>query len=102
MMSELIKMHVATCKIKLFLPLNHNLKGKRRIVKSLSEQIRNKFNVSVSEIESNELWQVATIGIAIISNKVIRLNQTLDHIFSFIESSNHELNIISHDIEIIS
>ncbi len=82
--------------------MNLNLKGKRRIVKSLSEQIRSRFNVSVSEIENNELWQIATIGIATISNRIIILNQTFDHIFSFIESSNHDLNIISHEIEIIS
>ena len=95
-------MHTGTCKIELYLPMNQNLKGKRRIVKSLSEQIRSRFNVSVSEIEDNELWQIATIGIAVISNKIIVLNQTFDQIFSFIESSNHDLNIISHDIEIIS
>ena len=95
-------MHTGTCKIELYLPMNQNLKGKRRIVKSLSEQIRSRFNVSVSEIENNELWKIATIGIAIISNKIIVLNQTFDQIFSFIESSNHDLNIISHDIEIIS
>ena len=95
-------MHTGTCKIELYLPMNQDLKGKRRIVKSLSDQIRSRFNVSVSEIENNELWQIATIGIAIISNKIIVLNQTFDQIFSFIESSNHDLNIISHDIEIIS
>ena len=95
-------MHTGTCKIELYLPMNQDLKGKRRIVKSLSDQIRSRFNVSVSEIEDNDLWQIATIGIAVISNKIIVLNQTFDQIFSFIESSNHDLNIISHDIEIIS
>ena len=95
-------MHVGTCKIKLFLPMNHDLKGKRRIVKSLTAQIRLKFNVSVSEIENNELWQIATIGIAVISNKILILNQTFDHIFSFIESSNHDINIISNDIDIMT
>lgn len=95
-------MHTGTCKIELYLPMNQDLKGKRRIVKSLSDQIRSRFNVSVSEIENNELWQIATIGIAIISNKIIILNRTFDQIFSFIESSNHDLDIISHDTEIIS
>ena len=95
-------MHVGTCKIKLFLPMNHDLKGKRRIVKSLTTQIRLKFNVSVSEIENNELWQIATIGIAVISNKILILNQTFDHIFSFSESSNHDINIISNDIDIMT
>ena len=95
-------MHTGTCKIELYLPMNQDLKGKRRIVKSLSDQIRSRFNVSVSEIENNELWQIATIGIAIISNKIIILNRPFDQIFSFIESSNHDLNIISQNIEIIS
>ncbi len=77
-------MYVGTCEIRLFAPINQNLKGKRRIVKSLSEQIRSRFNVPVSKIENNELWQIATIGISTISNKIIILNQTFDHIFSFI------------------
>ena len=95
-------MHVGVCKIKLFLPMNHNLKGKRRIVNSLTRQIRNKFNVSIIEIESNELWQIATIGIGVISNKINNLNQTIENIISFIESSNHEVNIISNDTDIIT
>ena len=95
-------MHTGTCKIELYLPMNQDLKGKRRIVKSLTTQIRLKFNVSVSEIENNELWQIATIGIAVISNKILILNQTFDHIFSFIESSNHDINIISNDIDIMT
>ena len=77
-------MHTGTCKIELYLPMNQDLKGKRRIVKSLSEQIRSRFNVPVSKIENNELWQIVTIGISTISNKIIILNQTFDHIFSFI------------------
>ncbi len=95
-------MHVATCKIKIFLFLNHNLKSKRKIVKSLWEQIRNKCNISISEIEGYKLWQAAIISIAVISNKVLILNQTLGHLFSFIASSTYESNIIPNDIEIIS
>jgi len=80
-MIESIKMHGATCKIKIFLPLNHNLKSKRRIVKSLWEQIRNKFHVSASEIDGCKFWQVAILSITVISNKILILNQTLNHIF---------------------
>ncbi len=70
--------------------------------KILTRQIRNKFNVLIIEIESNELWQIATIGIGVISNKITNLNQTIENIISFIESSNHEVNIISNDTDIIT
>jgi uncharacterized protein YlxP (DUF503 family) len=45
-----------------------SLKGKRHIVKSLKDRIRNKFQVSVSEVGSNDLWQRLELGIAYVSS----------------------------------
>ena len=44
-------MNVGVCKFKLRLPENMSLKGKRRVLKSIITQIRNRFNVSVAEID---------------------------------------------------
>ncbi|HBD85742.1 MAG TPA: hypothetical protein DC056_17210, partial [Dehalococcoidia bacterium] len=42
------EMNVGVCKLTLRLPENQNLKGKRRVVKSLCERIRIKFNVAIA------------------------------------------------------
>lgn len=42
----------------------HSLKEKRRVIKSLKDQLGNKFNISVAEVEDQDEWQFAEIGIA--------------------------------------
>jgi len=56
-------MNIGVCKVKLRLPENLSLKGKRRVLKSITARVRNKFNVSVAEIDDNDLWQLSTLGI---------------------------------------
>ena len=46
----------------------HSLKDKRHVVRSLKDRLRAGFNVSVSELESNDLWQRATVGVVSISD----------------------------------
>ena len=70
-------MHVGVCKITLRLPENGSLKGKRRVVSSLSSRLRNKFNVSVAEVEDNDAWQIATLGITCVSNSARHVDEVL-------------------------
>ncbi|KPJ75508.1 MAG: hypothetical protein AMK72_14895 [Planctomycetes bacterium SM23_25] len=46
-----------------------SLKDKRRVVKSLRERIRNRFNVSVSEVDALDLRQTAVLGVAVVTNE---------------------------------
>ncbi|HSW57490.1 MAG TPA: DUF503 domain-containing protein, partial [Dehalococcoidales bacterium] len=70
-------MNVGICTVKLRLPDNLSLKGKRQVVKSLTARLKNKFNISVAEVEDNDLWQLATIGICFISNDQRFTNEVL-------------------------
>jgi uncharacterized protein YlxP (DUF503 family) len=45
----------------------HSLKEKRHVVKSLKDRLRNKFNVSVAEIDDMDLHNSAVIGVAALS-----------------------------------
>lgn len=45
----------------------HSLKDKRHVVRSLKDRLRAKFNVAVSELDPNDLWQRATVGVVSIS-----------------------------------
>ena len=55
-------------KLKLDLPSVSSLKEKRRIVKSLIDRVKNKFNVSIAEVGDNDYLKSATIGAAVVSN----------------------------------
>jgi len=46
----------------------HSLKDKRHVVRSLKDRLRARFNVAVSELDHNDLWQRATIGVVSISD----------------------------------
>ena len=93
-------MIVGIIRLRVRLPGNHSLKGKRRVVKSLIGQVRSRFNVAVSEIALNDVWQRAEIGISTIGNSRPIINSVLDKILEFIERT-CLVEVIDTDIEII-
>ena len=56
-------MVVGVLKLKLIIPENHSLKGKRGVLKSVQARVANQFNVSVTECGDHDLWQSARFGI---------------------------------------
>ena len=94
-------MNVGVCKITLRIPENMSLKGKRQVLKSVISRVRNKFNVAVAEVDDNDAWQMATVGICYISNNKRHSNQVLSRVVNFIEVSRFEIEILDYEIEII-
>ena len=95
-------MNVGVCKLTLRLPENQNLKGKRRVVKSLCERIRFKFNVTIAEVDNNDKWEVATLGIACVSNSNRQVEQALDQVISYIEVSRVDVEMVECEVEALS
>ncbi len=60
-------MFVGAAKADFHLPGVSSLKGKRAVVQSLKQRIANRFNVSVAELDHQELWQRVALGVAVIS-----------------------------------
>jgi len=80
-------MVVGVIQVDLSIPAADSLKGKRMVLRSLKDRIRNNFNVSVAEIADNDQWTSATIGIATICNDGRFANQVLSKVVDFIEKS---------------
>ncbi len=95
-------MNVGVCKVKLRLPDNLSLKGKRQVVKSVTARLKNKFNVSVAEVEDNDLWQLATIGICFVSNDQRFTNEVLSKAVEFIINSQGDFEFLNYEIEILA
>lgn len=93
-------MFIGVCTIEMHIPESGSLKTKRHSLKSLKDRIRAKFNVSVAEVDDNDLWQKATLAVAAVSNDRSHLNQTLDHVLNLVRSV-PEVSLIDHHIEII-
>ena len=57
-------MVVGLLQVELHLPQSHSLKDKRSVLKSLRDQLRGRFNIAVAEVDANEKWQRATVGVS--------------------------------------
>ena len=95
-------MHIGVCRVSLFLPGVQSLKGKRQIARSLNARIRNQFNVAVSEVEDQDLWQRLTLGICCVSNDSNHANQVLSSVVAFVEDQRRDLEVLDYETEIIT
>ena len=95
-------LHIGVCRLSLHLPEVRNLKAKRQVSRSLTARIRNQFNVSVAEVEDNDLWQRLTLGVTCVSNDSAHANEVLSRVVSFVESARDDLEVLDYDTEIIS
>ena len=77
-----------------------NLKEKRSYVKSLVGKIRNKFSVSVAEVDHQDLWQRTQIGVAVVGANSAIVNSVIDKITEFVYS-NGDFEVIERKIEIL-
>ena len=95
-------MNVGMCRVRLRLPENLSLKGKRRVLKSITTRVRSKFNVAVAEVDDQDLWQLATLGICCVSNDKRHANEVLSKVADFIINSRFEVEILDYEIEVLS
>ena len=95
-------MNIGVCKIRLRLPENQSLKGKRQVLKSIISRVDNKFNVSVAEVDDQDLWQVATLGICYVSNDRRHADEVLSKAASFVVNGRFDVEVLDYEIEIIS
>lgn len=94
-------MTIGVCRIQLRLPENHSLKGKRQVIKSLTARLHSTFNVSVAEVEDNDVWQIASLGVACVSNSGAHADEVLANVVHFVESTRRDLELIDYEIEIV-
>lgn len=73
--------------LKIFLGIDDvfSLKEKRHIVKSIIERLRSKFNASVAEVDLNDKWKNAVIGVTCISNEANHVDSMMANIVNFVE-----------------
>lgn len=93
-------MIIGIMRVKLYAPWVHSLKEKRMIVKSIVAKVKNRFNVSITEIEEYDIHKTIVIGISLVSINKADCDKSLNKILDFMEV-NTEAEIISSDIEII-
>lgn len=95
-------MVIGILRIDLYMEGNRSLKDKRQTLKSLIHRAKSKFNnLSIAEVDSNDLWNKATIGISVVSNEKRYVNSMLDRVTEFIDSSG-VVQLGERELEIIN
>jgi len=94
-------MHIGVCQIEMRIPESHSLKDKRHVVKSIISQVRNKFEISIAEIEHQDNWQIASLGIAYVSNDARHANEVLSRVVGYLQESRIKAEILDYSIEVI-
>jgi len=90
---------VGTLEVRLGLPGVNSLKEKRRIVRSLKDRIRNKFNVAVAEVDNNDVWRSASLGIAAVANDARFIDSALSKVLDFIRTHG-DITLGDYDLEV--
>lgn len=70
-------MPVGLVTLEIHLSHAHSLKDKRQVLRSLKDRLRGQFNVAVAELDHQELWQRAVVGIVSVASDVNHLEQSL-------------------------
>ncbi|MGH7856228.1 MAG: DUF503 domain-containing protein [Candidatus Binatia bacterium] len=78
-------MIVGVLRLNVYLPENHSLKGKRAVLRKLKAQVSNRFNVSISECEDQDLWQKALLGVSHVGTDEAQVDATLRAVVGFID-----------------
>jgi uncharacterized protein YlxP (DUF503 family) len=94
-------MIVGAAVVEIFVHGSQSLKQKRGVVRSITQRVRNRFNISVSEVGGQGTWQLATLGLVTVGNDARVVRRTLDRACQFIEEL-HLAEVLSSDVEIMN
>ncbi|MBW1900478.1 MAG: DUF503 domain-containing protein [Deltaproteobacteria bacterium] len=94
-------MVVGTLKIEFYLAGNRSLKGKRKVVRSMVDRVKSRFNMSIAEVGSNDKWQKIELGISAVGNDRRHIDSSLNHVLGFLDAL-CLAEIVNTEVEIIN
>ena len=86
--------------LELSIPGATNLKQKRAVLNTIKDRAHRRFNVSIAEVEANDVWNLAILGCAVVSNSQKHANSVLSKVQDFVESV-HDCIVDDVDMEFI-
>jgi len=75
-------MPVGVLTLEIHLPYAHSLKEKRAVMRKMRDRLRGRFNVAIAELDHQDAWQQATLGIVSISNSQPLLESVLNQVLA--------------------
>lgn len=80
-------MFVGVVRIELHLPAARSLKDKRQVIQSLKERIRHRVHAAVAEVDHQDLWQRAALGVAVVSGEAHQVDEMLQSVRELVRAA---------------
>lgn len=90
---------VVRCAIELHIPLARSLKDKRSQVKPFIEQLKRRYNVSVSEVDHQDVWHSTVIAFVVVSETNYHAEQMARSILNWIEHNTGDMLVTDEVVE---
>ena len=94
-------MFVGVARLTLQISDSSSLKSKRQVLRRVTDRVKARFNVSVAEVEDQDLWQRATIALAVVSADRRHVDEQVQKILHFVEEM-YVAPLVSRELEILS
>lgn len=93
-------MIIGSCEVELVIFEVNSLKEKRHVIKSIIKRIQARFNVSIAEVDLNDIWRRGVIGFTCVTTSGKHANQIVNNVVKFIENDGR-VEIVNCKFEII-
>jgi len=94
-------MFVGVARLTLQISDSGSLKSKRQVLRRITDRLKARFNVSVAEVEDQDLWQRATIALAVVSSDRRHVDEQIQKMIHFVEEM-YVAPLVSRELEILS
>jgi uncharacterized protein YlxP (DUF503 family) len=94
-------MAIGYCEIELHIANSYSLKDKRSVVRSIVARVGRQYNVSIAELDHQDIWQSARLGVVCISNESARLHRQLEGVVRWVEQNRPDVEVVGYRIEIL-
>lgn len=94
-------MFVCVARLTLQIPESGSLKAKRQVLRRITDRVKARFNVAVAEVDDQDLWQKATLALAVVGNERRHVDEQMEKIIHFVEEM-YVAPLISRQTEIMA
>lgn len=90
-------MVVGVCTISIALHGNRSLKGKRQVVRSVKDKVKSRFNISIAEVDNQDILQTASFGMCVAASDAAHADSQIQKAINFI-SGQADVTTISFEL----
>ena len=96
-------MFIGVARFELFIPSSGSLKDKRQVLRKVTTVVGNKFNVSIAEVEFQDLWQRAALGVTCVAESIGHCRKVLQEVEKVIARTAIDgAEIVERSVEVVS